>query len=237
MNEIKLFFSTLKSDYKSSTIPTKKEKRNCYYGIIGNMFRSLYSSISAPFIYPIWYMFREQITTEIYKDTSIREIQNLMEQNKTNLIKSKLKSNSKFLYWLWTYGDIDDPLGRGGMLLTYCNGDNTFWTRFKWSALRNPRFNINYMEFRTSLITDVVTIIDKRNFGIRYYSQGLGAWNYDGIYFKWMKDDKQKWYFIYENNNMNNLFYLGYTGLLLQDIGNPGGGRFETAYRKSTLII
>ena len=48
-----------------------------------------------------------------------------------------------------------------------------------------------------------------------------------------MKDNNGKWYFIYEDNNANFIFYIGYTGLLMHDIGNSGG-RFETSLRKTT---
>ena len=111
------------------------------------------------------------------------------------------------------------------------NGENIFWNRFVYSAIRNPRFNQNYIDFRTGEITNIITIIDNRDFNYMHVSSGIGD-SADGIYFKWMKDNNGKWYFIYEDNNENSLFYLGYTGLLLQDIGYSGG-RFETSYRKT----
>jgi hypothetical protein len=152
-----------------------------------------------------------------------------MQNNETTEAKNLLKSNGIFIYWLWTYGDCDNPLGNGGMPEWY--GKNNFWNRWRWGALRNPRFNINYMDFRTGLIKEVVTIIDKRNFHYYHVSHGIGD-SPNGIYFKWMKDNNGKWYFIYEDNNVNNIFYIGYTGLLLHDVGNSGG-RFETSYRKT----
>jgi len=85
------------------------------------------------------------------------------------------------------------------------------------------------MNFRTGKITEVIVVIDERNFNYMHKSYGIGD-SPDGIYFKWMKDSNEKWYFIYEDNNKDNLFYFGYTGLLKNDINN-NGGRFETGYR------
>lgn len=224
------FFQTIKSDLKvSSNQISISDKKKCWNRIILNIFTIVWNAISAPFVYPIWYMFRKIITTNIYENTSWQEILKLMQSNETELAKQILLHNGKFLYWLWTYGDCDDPLGCGGLPNKY--GKNTFLNRFKWSAIRNPRFNINYMNFRTGKIVQVINIIDNRNFNYMHKSFGISD-SPDGIYFKWMKDNNNKWYFIYEDNNSNHLFYFGYTGLLKYDIGF-NGGRFELSYRKT----
>lgn len=150
-----------------------------------------------------------------------------MDENKTAEAKSKLKSNGRLAYFLWTYGDAEDPILTGGLPASF--GTPNFWNRFKYSAIRNGRFNYNYIEFRTGKITSIETIIDDRNFNIMHKSVGIGD-SPDGIYFKWMRDADSKTYFIYENNNSETLFYIGYTGLLISDVGNFGG-RFETGYR------
>mgnify|MGYP005855341917 FL=1 len=149
--------------------------------------------------------------------------------NETELAKKKLKVNGKFLYWLWTYGDAKDPLGRGGMPETYKNGKNIFWNRYCYSAFRNARFNINYMEFRTGLIVEKIIIKDERDFSYYHKVDGIGD-SPDGIVFIWMRDNYNKWYFIYEDNNKNNIFYFGYVDLLKE---KANGGRFETSYRKT----
>ncbi|NPV13023.1 MAG: hypothetical protein HPY57_14755 [Ignavibacteria bacterium] len=230
--EIISFIKNINKDYKdiTSKVP-KKEKAKCFKRIIKNLFIMIWSGISAPFIYPVWYLFRKPITKKIYKGTSWQEIEKLMADCETELAKQKLKANGKFLYWLWTYGDAVDPLERGGLPTDFRNGKNTFCNRFMYSAIRNPRFNINYMELRTGRITDVVVVIDERNFHYMHNSYGIGD-SPDGKYFKWMKDNNEKWYFIYEDNNKKHIFYFGYTGLLMHDIGNKGG-RFETSYRKT----
>lgn len=230
MVEIKTFFKNVKADYKtSSKSVSKEEKKKCFKGIITTSIRMLWGVITAPFIYPIWYLFRKQITKVAYKGTSWQEVLSLMQANETVKAKELLKANGSFIYWLWTYGDCDDPLGWGGMPKDYLSGKNTFYNRFRYSALRNPRFNVNYMDFRTGRIVEVSTVIDNRDFYYMHKSRGIGD-SPDGIYFKWMKDNNGKWYFIYEDNNVSNIFYFGYVGLLNHDVGNSGG-RFETSYR------
>jgi hypothetical protein len=227
LKEVFKFIRIMRYELKSDHIVTRDEKLNCWKKIIYNLGLIIFNSLTAPFIYPIWYLFREIITAKMYTGTSTKEIVSLMDDNKTEEAKLKLKSNGRILYWIWTYGDADDPLGSGGLPDKY---KNNFWNRFKWSAIRNPRFNFYYMEFRTGVITQSYTVLDQRNFKYMHKSFGIGD-SPDGIYFKWVKDSDQ-WYFIYEDNNVDNLFYFGYTGLLRQDIG-ISGGRFETGYRKT----
>lgn len=230
MIEIKNFIKNVIIDYKSNDkIITKKDKRKCWFRIIKTLFILIWNIITSPFIYPIWYFNRKSITNKIYKGSSWEEILELIQIGETKIAKEKLKINGRFLYWLWTYGDCDNPLGNGGMPDWY--GKNIFWNRLRWSALRNPRFNINYLDFRTSKILTSITIINQRNFSYKHKSKGIGD-SPDGIYFKWMMDNNQKWYFIYEDNNKDHLWYFGYTGLLLNDVGYCGG-RFEMSYRKT----
>ena len=86
------------------------------------------------------------------------------------------------------------------------------------------------MEFRTGDIIEVITVIDNRDFTYMHKSEGIGD-SPDGIYFKWMLDTNGRWGFIYEDNNVENIFYFGNTGLLRKDIGLDG--RFECGYRKT----
>ena len=190
---------------------------------------NIWNGVTAPFIYPIWYLFRVQITNKIYTDTSWEIIGKLIDENKTSLVKSILKKNGgNFLYWLWTYGDLRDPLGAGE--ITGQPIKNNFWNRYWENAVRNVRFTTNFMEFRTGDITQVIVVIDERDFSYMHKSSGIGD-SPDGIYFKWMLDTNDRWGFIYEDNNVENLFYFGNTGLLKQDIGH--NGRFEVGYRKT----
>jgi hypothetical protein len=226
-HEIIDFIRRAKSDYRNSILPYKHEKKSCYKRIAKSIMLLLWGTISAPLFYPVWYVFRKRITDKIYAGTSWEEIKYLTMNNETELVKSKLKANGKLLYWIWSYGDIDDPLGRGGMPIEW--GKNSFWHRFKWSAIRNPRFNVNYLELRTSLITEIQKSIDTRNFSLMHKSFGIGD-SPDGIYFVWFKDKFDRWYMIYEDNNTVGIFYFGYVGLRRQGIGNTGC-RFEVSYR------
>jgi hypothetical protein len=226
--EIRRFFKNLVKDYRSGLGPPKKEKRRGYLRMTKLLFMNIWNGISAPFIYPVWYLFRKSITNKIYKGTSWEEINSLIIDNKTAEVKSILKKNGKFLYWLWTYGDLRDPLGAGE--LTGQNIKNNFWNRFWENAVRNVRFTINFMEFRTGEIILVFTAIDNRNFSYMHNSDGIGD-SSDGIYFKWMLDTNNRWGFIYEDNNEQNIFYFGNVGLLKKDIGS--NGRFEVSYRKT----
>jgi hypothetical protein len=140
-----------------------------------------------------------------------------------------LKKNGRFLFWLWTYGDQEDPLVTGGMPDWY--GENNFYNRWRWAGFRNARFNISYINFRTGKIIEVITKIDNRDFTTYHTSKGIGD-SPDGVYFKWMMDNNNKWYFIYENNTKDYIWYFGWVGLLRQDIGNEGG-RFEFSLRKT----
>lgn len=227
LKEIIIFVKELfKNLSDTNTQITRKEKISCLKTIVLDLLIIVWNAITSPIVYSLWYLFRSTITKKIYKGTYWQEILILMDSNKTIEIKKKLFPNGKFYYWLWTYGDAEEPLGRGGLPEKY---KDTFWNRLYWSGIRNGRYNYTAMEFRTGLITDAITVIDTRNFKFMHKSFGIGD-SPDGIYFKWVKDDKGKWYFIYEDNNEKNLFYLGYTGLLRSDIG-ISGGRFETGYR------
>ena len=225
-NFLKTFNGNMKITDGSITI---KDKIKCRNAIIINLLKIVWNGVTTPLIYPIWYLFRTKLTPMIYQNTSWQEILKLINENKTNEAKKKLLANGKFLYWIWTYSDLEEPMGRGGLPISY--GPNTFWYRFKYSAIRNPRFNCNYIDFRTEIINEVETIIDTRNFHYMHKSYGISD-SPDGIYFKWMRDTEGKCYFIYEDNNKSNLFYIGYTGMLYDDIGYSGG-RFETGYRET----
>ena len=230
-SEIKKFITNLRDDVKSTNSLsqiTKKDKIDCIKKVFNIFVSLIWSAISAPIFYTIWWIFKKPITEKIYKGTSWQEIDELKNEHPQK-VKEILQKNGKFLYWLWTYGDITDPLGRGGLPTDYFDGKNTFWNRFRYSAVRNARFNKNYIDFRTGKISISEMVIDTRNFNYRHKSYGIGD-SPDGIIFKWLKDEDGSTYFIYEDNNSKHLFYFGWIGFLTQDIGKSGG-RFEMAYR------
>lgn len=230
LQEIRTAYQNIRADYQKIGSIRQADKRLCYRRIAKNLLWGIWNAISTLFIYPIWYMFRKSITDKIHKGTSWQEIEQLMNQCEIQQVEDKLRVNGKLLFWLWTYGDNVDPLGWGGMPEDYGTKKNNFWNRFKWSAIRNPRFNINYLYFRTGLIEEEKIVIDTRNPKLWHESYGVGS-SEDGIIFKWLRDNNNKWYFIYEDNNFNHVFWFGYVGLKRYAIGKRG--RFETSYRKT----
>jgi hypothetical protein len=231
--EVSRFYRNLKADYKSGKGPCKGDKKRSYLRLIRLLFMNVWNGLTAPIIYPIWYMFRKSITNKIYKGTTWEIINKMIDDNQTEDVKKILKSNGgSFIYWLWTYGDLRDPLGRGELPEDGYKGKfkNNFIGRYYENAIRNVRFSTNFMEFRTGITVEVVIVLDERDFTYMHKSDGIGD-SPDGIYFKWMLDNNGRWGFIYEDNNSENIFYFGYVGLLKKDIGQ--NGRFETSYRKT----
>jgi hypothetical protein len=176
---------------------SKRKKKKAILKTIRLTFNQIWSGISAPFIYPIWYFFRKQITESIYDGTSWEYIQGLIKANNIEDAKKILKRKNNFIYWMiWTFGDLNDPLGRGELPDNGYGKKNNFFTRYYENAIRNPRFTINYIDYRSGTIMKSYTIIDTRNYDLHHSSEGIGS-SPDGIFFKWMIDDKDEWYFIY----------------------------------------
>jgi len=232
LKEVREFIKALRKDYKSSENGVKQKKRSAILKTIRLTFNQIWGGISAPLIYPIWYIFRKQITNTLYEGTSWEVIHKMVVDNKIKDVKKIVQSKGMFLYWLWTYGDLRDPLGRGELPDDGYGGKykNNFVGRFYENAIRNPRFTINYMDYRTGTIMIISTVIDTRNFDVSHSSEGLGSAP-SGILFRWMVDESGEWYFIYDDNNKENLFYFGYVGFDKGEIGN--NGRFEIGYRKN----
>ncbi len=226
--EVGRFFRNMKADYKSGKGPDKRDKSKAYWRMTMLLFMTLWNGITAPILYPFWYIFRRQITNKIYKGTSWQEVVAMVDANETQKVKSMLKANGRFLYFMWTYGDLRDPLGLGE--LTGLDKKNNFWNRYWETGFRNCRFTTNFMEFRTATITEIYTSIDTRDFTYMHKSEGIGD-SPDGIILRWLLGNDGRWGFIYEDNNVENIFYFGNTGLLKKDIGN--NGRFECAYRQT----
>jgi len=233
LQEIRKAYKDIKADYRKIGTIRQADKRLCYKRIVMNMLWGIWNAISAPFIYPIWYAFRKIITNKVYKGTSWQEIEAHILKAEIDLAEAKLECNGKFLFWLWTYGDCTDPLGWGGMPSDFKNGKNNFINRFIWSAIRNPRFNINYMYFRTGIIEEYIDAINTLDWQYWHESFGISG-NPDGIILRWFRDNEYKCHFIYENNNDKSMFYFGYVDLYKHENGGIGRqGRFETSCRKT----
>lgn len=229
MKEVKQFISAMSKDYKSSDIMTKKSKRRAILKTVRLTFDQIWSGIMAPLVYPIWYVFRKEITDAVYAGTSWEVVHKLINSDKIEEARQIVSRRGMFIYWLWTFGDLRDPLGRGELPDDgYGKYKNNFIGRYYENAIRNPRFTINYMNYRTGPIVETHTITDTRDYNTTHNSQGLGN-QPAGVYFKWYVDDKSEWYYIYNDNNIDTMFYFGYTGLSKDEIGKCG--RFEIGYR------
>lgn len=230
MKEVKQFVAAMKRDYRSSDSATKRNKRKAVLKTARLTFNQVWSGILAPLIYPIWYVFRRRITNAVYEGTSWEAVHKLINTNKIDEAKRIVRRKGGFVYWLWTFGDLSDPLGRGELPEDGYKGrfKNNFVGRFYENAIRNPRFTINYMNYRTGPIVSMHTVVDTRDYGTTHSSEGLGS-HPSGIYFKWFLDDNGEWYYMYYDNNSENLFYFGYTDLDRDEIGKCG--RFEIGYR------
>lgn len=195
-------------DYKSTPRVVKPYKLNCYRRAFGHFLSTLWSVISAPLIYPIWYIFRERITMKLVNEDVYGADMNA------------------FWRWVWTYGDLHDPLGRGGMPLDYRNGENSFINRFWYSAIRNPRFTYNFKYYITKPVQWINTPnIDTRNFENMISSYGIGD-SPDGKLLQWFGGSLY-WYFIYENNTKESIYYFGWVDE--KKVGKQC--RFEMAHR------
>lgn len=230
--EVRLFLKTIRADHRQSDTITKGHKKRAILKTISLTLNQIWGGLTAPFIYPIWYLFRKQITEAVYAGTSWQTVHKLIEDNRIREAKAIVSSRGRFIYWLWTFGDLRDPLGRGELPDDGYKGrfKNNFVGRFYENAIRNPRFTINYMNYRTGNIVEVIDVIDTRDYTTNHSSEGLGS-HPSGIHFKWFIDVDGEWYYIYDDNNKENLFYFGYTSLGKDALGKSG--RFEIGYRRN----
>jgi hypothetical protein len=230
MTEFRQFIAAMKKDYRLSGSGVKRKKKKAILKTVRLTFDQIWSGIMAPLIYPIWYVFRKQITNAVYEGTSWEAVHKLINNNGIAEAKRIVSRRGKFIYWLWTFGDLRDPLGRGELPDDGYKGrfKNNFIGRFYENAIRNPRFTINYIDYRTGPIVRTYTIADTRDYSKTLSSEGLGSQPI-GMYFKWFVDDKGEWYYVYDDNNSKNMFYFGYLSLGKDEIGKCG--RFEIGYR------
>jgi hypothetical protein len=220
LKEISRFFRTLRLDYKSGKGPSKSYKIKGYLRLFILFIISAWNKLSAPFIYPIWYLFRKPITNKLYRNTTHGVTKRMLDDNLSEHVEKSLRKNGgDLLYWIWTYGDLTDPVVN----------KKSFIKRYLEGAFIRPRSTYCLMNFRTSYITEIIIIIDERNFN--YLHKLEGGENPDGVYFKWILDVDGQWSFIYEDNNSENIFHFGTKCLLRGDVGYHG--LFEMCYKKT----
>ena len=214
--------------------------------VINYLFQYLVSGITAPIMYPVWYLFRNKI-----KDILDIEEATRLRKTTPELVKDYIISNTNiWVYWLWLYGENNYKTGdmsptwllinRGfskedQLLLTQEFKDkileeecyNNFWYRYRWSALRNPRYNYNYLYYKSGVIKFNLIVLDNRT-DETVPMVGFGDPRI-GTYYAKLRDEDKKEYFIYEKTTKWYHFSFGWSGLMNNPIDKRG--TFGTTFR------
>jgi hypothetical protein len=216
--------TTLVSQWiKDNTAIIKDKKRQCYQLVLTWLLQQGRNAALAPFCYTFWWWNKKRITNMVYDKTyPLVEYEDslstndaflwLNEQIESGTFKAKcekeLKTIGNFWYFIWTFSDIEDPLGRGGLPDDYKGGKNSFGNRFKYSAIRNPGGLRMHIYQRSGEIKDQITTIDTRN-DQQASSYGIGDQNL-GTWLCWYIDENDELYFIYERATQKKIFYCGF---------------------------
>ena len=180
-------------------------------------------------MYPIYYVFYRKKLSKSWSD-----INDAIENKFFSITRSVLIQRfGLFGYYMWLYGDKDNPMGDGN--LPAFAGDGTkFWPRYKWAALRNPMFNLCLIGdmYNTSIIEHSYVEYDHRDDEYWATSDGLGAQKFGSVKV-WFQDDDKKWYFVWEYADAKKYRYLGWVGKLDRDSNHA---RWEWAFRKTKSV-
>lgn len=260
---LKDYFNT---DYYFDNIPLnkiKKKKRKCYMRFIYLFCRFFVYLITAPILYPIWYIFKSKIAWKLYRNFPISNYEEIYGYSYSkfnewlniqihyrlcdiNKLKCEIKSSLSLIeYQLWLYGDIYNVESDGGIPANYKSHiKNTFIRRWCYSGFRNPKFNSVYLNFYAkSCIIELKTVYDSRtnqvakNYGTAYTRVGqILRW--------YVTDNGELWYIwdsTYKSRIFNwRLFYFG--GVCLGDVldgvypKNILYSRFEWSWRPCSII-
>lgn len=208
---MKLIFIFIKDmiKYIFSNEGTKEEKK-CLISSFNKIFIiTIFSTITAPIIWPIYYMMRKYIFNKINAELYLYD---------TNEIFDLAKKKLNFIeYFIFLYGDkyspkcekLPDFFIKKYKILPW------FWKYFIFSAIRNTFFNYRYYYFMTKneviKSSKIKVIIDERT-NSKIHSDGITSVN-SGKHFFWRNDIKGNPYFCYRNNTSKTLFYIEYCGL------------------------
>lgn len=212
-------FEIIAKDYFSDKA-NRKEKRDCYRRYLGLFFKTVYSQLTAPFMYILYYQNRQDITNDIqdyYDEHNLTDMENIgMDIVSGKVDKDSLKAYlGPKKYNLWLYGDTKRPVEDGGVPADYKNNLPLFLRRWLYCAVRNPRWNSTYVNNYSSYIDSIYSAYDTRC-GINTHNYGTGD-TYLGKCLRWYIDKDGKWWFYYERTkqteaNQGNLFYFGAIG-------------------------
>ena len=213
-------------------MPTTSDKIKCYLRFIYLLVIDLFRIISAPIFYPIYYFF--------FKDKLSKNwqyIDYLINTKQLELARFRLREMFNPLErFIWLYGDKFEPRSSGGVPGWF--GGSDFLSRYRWSAFRNPMFNLCHISdlYNTKKVMTAFYEFDKRDRTKKALSNGVG-FQYFGSVKVWFRDESGRWYFIYESANAKRYTYIGWVGVLDRDLYKTVYGRFEYAFRSTSGII
>lgn len=194
--------------------------------------------VIAPIIYPIFYLNRKRIYRKYVEGGFPEDIQELCVDG--DFVEDTLPVLRKvlgwWLFWLWTFGDEKDIIGKGIVPEWYKpNIKNNFLRRYLWSAIRNPRAIYSHAKCRTAGIAHIlpkgVGIWEEHN---KVHFNGLGYFA-AGYRLIWLGNGTTNYPYFYSTYGKNNtrLFYFGmvhcyYNNTLMQyrrfELSMRGGG-------------
>lgn len=206
--------------------------------VLNNLFQYIVSGITAPIMYPVWWKYRFEIDNKI--DVAYT---NSLRKTNPELVKDYIISKSNlWFYWLWLYGEHNYRTGDMSRKWLLMNVGYTivqiknmseeeqdklcqplysnFWYRYRWSALRNPRYNYNHLYYISGVIRSVNVIRDTRT-QESIPMVGFGDVRIGTYYAKFI-DENNKNYFIYEYTTKKYHFSFGWSGLMSNPIGKRG---------------
>jgi hypothetical protein len=228
----------------------KKMKRESYRLVTKWLAEQIRNGLVAPFCYTLWWWNRTKITQKVYDkmlpligSTDSLSVDKVFEWlnrqieggTYKEICEKDLKAIGKFRYFIWTFSDIEEPLGRGGLPHDYKSGRNTFCNRFAYSAIRNPGGLRMHIYQRSGAIKSQVTTFDSRQ-EEEAVSYGIGNVKL-GRWLSWYVDVDNKLYFIYERATKKKIFYCGFVRTFSKDeFGidrEQDRKRFEISLRKN----
>ncbi|MDR1846855.1 MAG: hypothetical protein LBR17_01895 [Bacteroidales bacterium] len=247
----------LKQWQKDNTSLIKKKKRESYSLVTKWLLLQGRNAILAPFCYTLWWWNKNKITQKVYNqivpiisENDSLNINNaflwlnqqIEEGSFSKMYEQEVRKIGCFWYFIWTFSDIEDPLGRGGLPIDYKAkpniDNNSFKNRFLYSAIRNPGGLSMHIYQRSGEITNAVTTIDTRtdeeavSYGIG--NQQLGTW------LCWYVDSDNRLYFIYEKASEKRIFYCGFVRTFASDnkgvLKEQNRKRFEVSARKNKAL-
>ena len=185
--------------------PTKLDKLKCYIRVIKLLLIDLFRIVSAPLMYVVYYRFYRK---ELF---GLRSSEGL----------------SPWRTFVWLYADMEE--------LPSWAGKPTFYNCWKYSAIRNPMFNLCLTSplYNMQGFTHSYVQFDTRDETRYATSNGVGKQYYGSVLVWYYSEEHKCWIFIWERANENVYQYFGWAGLLDRKFERLSA-RFEYAFRRNT---